>query len=116
MGGGNWPRPGLTLEEQAKDMAGEKAQWDARKSFPYAVLSADGSKEFGCFYIRPSNKVGYDAVATMWVVKEQFDKGFEAQLHREMKDWIAKAWPFQKVAWQGKEISQAEWKALPKKP
>ncbi len=75
MGGGNWPRPSLTLEDQAKDMAGEKAQWDARKSFPYAVLSADGSKEYGCFYVRPSNKAGYDAVAIMWVIKEQLDKG-----------------------------------------
>ena len=56
--GGNWPKPGLRMDDQAKDMAGEKAQWDARKSFPYAVLSADGSKEFGCFYIRPCGKGG----------------------------------------------------------
>src|SRR6266853_526332 len=36
--GGNWPRADLTMVDQAKDMAGEKAQWDGRKSFPYAVL------------------------------------------------------------------------------
>ena len=63
--GGNWPRPGLTMDDQAKDMAGEKAQWDGRKSFPFAVLTADGSKELGCFYLRPSAKEGYDVVATM---------------------------------------------------
>ncbi len=32
--GGKWPRPELTMADQAKDMAGEKAQWDNRKSYP----------------------------------------------------------------------------------
>jgi hypothetical protein len=113
--GGNWPRPGLTMDDQAKDMAGEQAQWDARKSFPYAVLTPDGIKELGCFYIRPSNKEGYDAVATMWVTKDQFDAGLEARLLQDMKGWVATAWPFKNVAWPGHGISQAEWKALPKK-
>ena len=52
-------------------------------------------------------------MATFWVTKDQFDKGFEAILYREMKAWLAKSWPFQKVAWPGKEITRAEWKALP---
>ena len=52
-------------------------------------------------------------MATFWVTKDQFDRGFEAILYREMKAWLAKSWPFQKVAWPGKEITRAEWKALP---
>ncbi len=113
--GGNWPRPELTMADQAKDMAGEKAQWDGRKSFPYAVLTLDGSKELGCFYLRPSPKDGYDVVATMWVVKEEFDKGFEDQLYKDMKVWVAQAWPFKKPAWRGREISADAWKAVPNK-
>ena len=113
--GGNWPTAGLTIADQAKDMAGEKAQWDARKSFPYAVLAADGSKELGCFYIRPSAKEGYDAVATMWVTKDQFDNGFEKQLLNDMKAWLASAWPMKKVAWPGKDMPLADWRALPAK-
>ena len=96
--GGNWPRPGLTMEDQAKDMAGEKAQWDGRKSFPFAVLTLDGTKELGCFYLRPSPKDGYDVAATMWTIQEEFDKGFEDQLYKDMKAWLASAWPFRKVA------------------
>ncbi len=115
MGGGNWPRPDLTMADQAKDMAGEKAQWDGRKSFPFAVLTSDGSRELGCFYLRPSNKAGYDVAATMWVTQEAFDKGFEAKLYQDMKAWVSKAWPFEKVAWPGKDIPLAEWRALPKK-
>ncbi len=113
--GGNWPSPGLTMADQAKDMAGEKAQWDGRKSFPFAVLSLDGSKELGCFYLRPSAKEGYDVVATMWVVKDQFDAGFEDQLYKDMKAWVAQAWPFQKPAWRGREIAADAWRALPNK-
>jgi len=113
--GGNWPRPGLTMDDQAKDMAGEKAQWDGRKSFPFAVLTPDGTKELGCFYLRPSQKEGYDVVATYWVTQEAFDAGFEPQLEKDMRAWLAKAWPFQKVAWRGREISAEAWRALPNK-
>ena len=72
--GGNWPRPDLTMDDQSKDMAGEKAEWDTRKSFPFAVLTLDGAKELGCFYLRPSSKEGFDVVATMWVTKDAFDR------------------------------------------
>jgi hypothetical protein len=113
--GGNWPRPDLTLADQAKDMAGEKSQWDGRKSFPFAVLNREGTKEFGCFYLRPSAKEGYDVAITMWVTKDQFDKGFEEQLYKDMKVWIAKSWPFQKPAWRGHEITNEAWRALPNK-
>ena len=113
--GGDWPRPDLTMDDQAKDMAGEKAQWDGRKSFPFAVLNSAGTKELGCFYLRPSSKQGYDVAVTMWVTKDQFDKGFEDQLYKEMKVWVAEAWPFKKPAWRGREISSEAWKALPDK-
>ncbi len=110
--GGNWPTANLTMADQAKDMAGEQKQWDTRASFPYAVLTPDGKKELGCFYLRPSRKKGYDAVATMWVTKEAFDRGFETALYQDMKRWVETAWPFQKVAWPGKAISHEEWKRL----
>lgn len=113
--GGKWPHAGLTMEDQARDMAGEKAQWDARRSFPYAVLTKDGSRELGCFYIRPSRKEGYDATATLWTTKEQAGKGFDEQLYRDMKSWLAQSWPFTNVAWPGREIPHEEWKALPSK-
>ena len=103
------------MDDQAKDMAGEKAQWDARKSFPYAVLTSDGKKELGCFYIRPSSKEGVDAVATLWTTKEAAANGFDKQLYQDMKTWIANAWPFQQVAWPGIEIPAAEWRAKPAK-
>ncbi len=111
--GGNWPRPGLTMADQAKDMDGEKAQWDSRNSFPFAILTPDGTKELGCFYLRPSNREGYDVVATLWTTQEAFDAGMEDVLIRDLKAWLVRDWPFRKPAWRGREITSEAWKALP---
>jgi hypothetical protein len=113
--GGNWPTRQITMADQVKDMAGEKEQWEGRKSFSFAVLSTDGTTELGCFYLRPSPKEGYDVVATMWVTKEEFAKGFDPQLYKDMKLWVAQAWPFKNVAWRGREISADAWSGIPNK-
>lgn len=112
-GSGRWPHEKLTMEDAEKDVKGEMERFLARKSFTYAVLSPDGQKELGCVYIRPSSKRGYDAQVAMWVTKEQFDQGFDARLFGEVKQWLAAKWPFQKVAYPKREISEAEWQALP---
>jgi hypothetical protein len=104
------------MEDAMKDMQQEKARFESRRSFAYGVLTSDGKRELGSFYLRPSPKHGYDATASLWVTKEQFDKGFEAVLVKDMKNWIAAAWPFQKVAWPRREIPAETWNALPNKP
>lgn len=114
-GSGRWPRPGLTMEDAKKDMAAEKEQWDKRLSFPFAVLTPDGRKELGSFYLRPSPKAGYDAVATYWVVREAHAAGFDKTLIEEMKRWVASAWPFKKVGWPGVDMPVEEWRKLPAK-
>ena len=60
--GGNWPHKDLTMADAMKDMENEAARFKARKSFAYAVLTPDGSKELGSVYIRPSKKP-----ATTWL-------------------------------------------------
>lgn len=113
--GGNWPHAGLTMKEAVKDVEGEQARFQARRSFTYAVLSLDGTTELGCVYIQPSRKEGYDAAVRLWVTKAQFDAGFDAKLYADMKEWVATAWPFKKVAWPKRDISAEDWDKLPKK-
>jgi hypothetical protein len=115
-GGGKWPHAGLTMTDAMKDMENEETRFKSRRSFAYAVLTPDGSKELGSVYVRPSRKQGYDAQVTMWVTKEQFDRGFEEELFKAVKAWIGKDWPFQKVGYPKREPSEAEWNALPNKP
>lgn len=112
---GNWPHAGITMADAMKDMEGEIASFGARKSFAYAVLTPDGSKELGCFYLRPSPKQGYDAVASLWVTKDQYDKGFEPVLLKDMRAWTASAWPFKKIAWPRRDIPLESWNSLPAK-
>jgi hypothetical protein len=112
---GGWPHKNITMADALKDVEGEIARFHARESFTYAVLTPDGMKELGCVYIRPSRKAGYDAQVAMWVTAEQFHAGFESELAPEVKKWLAAKWPFEKVAFPKREISQKEWDALPNK-
>ena len=99
---GNWPNDKITMADATKDVEGEIARFQARKSFTYAVLTPDGKRELGCVYISPSRQPGFDAQVRMWVTKAEFDKGFETKLRADMKAWVASAWPFKNVAWPEK--------------
>lgn len=113
--GGGWPNKNITMVDALKDVEGEISRFHARESFTYAVLTPDGSKELGCVYIRPSRKAGYDAQVALWVTAEQFHAGLENDLVPEVKRWLAAKWPFQKVGFPKRDISQKEWDALPNK-
>jgi len=95
-GSGKWPHAGITMDEAIKDVEGEQARFQARKSFTYAVLSLDGKKELGCLYIRPSRKPEFDAKVVMWVTKAELDQGLQPKLLADTKAWLTKAWPFKK--------------------
>jgi hypothetical protein len=111
-----WPHAGLTMEDAVKDVEGEIAGFRARRKFTYAVLDPQGAEEWGCLYISPSPKQGYDAQVRMWVTKKKFDEGFEAKLEQASRAWLAKDWPFAKVVFIGKDISREDYRALPDKP
>jgi hypothetical protein len=110
-----WPREGLTMEDAVKDMEHEQAQWEERKSFPYAVLDPEKTRERGCVYVRPSKKQGYEAAVRSWVTAEEYANGFDEQLFAWAKQWVETTWPFEKVAYPGREMPMDEWEALPDK-
>lgn len=97
--GGRWPNEKITMADAVKDVEGEIARFNARRSFTYAVLSVDGGKELGCVYISPSRKPGHDAAVRLWVTKAEFDKGLQPILLEDMKAWLGKSWPFKNVLW-----------------
>jgi hypothetical protein len=111
-----WPHAGLTLEDAMKDVEGEAAGFRERRKFTYAVLNSVESRELGSVYISPSKKVGYDAQVRMWVTQNQAEIGFDTRLYEEVKAWVKAKWPFQKVAFIGREISREDYAKLPDKP
>lgn len=107
-----WPHPGITDAEAMVDMQTEQGRFAQRKSFAYGVLTPDGKRERGSVYVQPSPVAGYDAVVRMWVTKADYDAGFEAELYAWVVQWIARDWPFAKVAYPGHAIGWQEWDKL----
>ena len=101
-GSGKWPYPGITMAEAVKDVEGEQERFQARKSFTYAVLSPDGKQELGCVYIQPSREKEYDAVVAMWTTKKAFEGGLQTRLDADVRAWLKKDWPFQRVLYRNK--------------
>jgi hypothetical protein len=95
--GGRWPNASITMADAVKDVEGEQRRFQARRSFTYAVLTLDGTKELGCVYISPSRTEGYDAAVRLWVTKEQYDAGLQPVVLEEVKAWLARSWPFKNV-------------------
>lgn len=107
-----WPHANISDADAMLDMETEEARFSKRESFAYGVLTPDGTRERGSFYVRPSPVAEYDAVVSLWVTKADYDAGFDAELYQWGKEWVAKQWPFAKVAYPGREIDWATWGAL----
>lgn len=112
--GGDWPQ-GLTLEEDLIDLGWHQREFTLRSSFAYTMMAPDESVCLGCIYINPSLKRGYDAMVQLWVRASELDSGLDDELYATVKTWIASDWPFENVAYPGRAISAADWRALPDK-
>lgn len=108
----SWPHNDISAADAMKDMENEQSRFQNRKSFAYAVLTPDGTRERGSLYVSPSSVEGYDAVVRMWVTKAEYDAGFDANLYAWATGWVESEWPFAKVAYPGRAIDWDSWDAL----
>jgi len=97
-----WPSKDLTFEQDLIDLGWHQKEFQRRSSFAYTVVSLDESEVIGCLYINPTAKGDYDAVINMWVRTSVLVQGLDTILFNTVKEWIAKDWPFKKVAYPGK--------------
>jgi hypothetical protein len=108
---GSWP-VGLTLEQNLIDLGWHQKEFQRRTSFAYTVVSLDESRVLGCVYIYSFNVGGYDARATMWVRTDMLDKGLDQHLYEAVKRWLTDDWPFENVAYPGRDLSLEEYNEL----
>lgn len=111
--GGTWPRDGFTLEENLEDLERHQQEYLDRKAFAYTVVALDESRVLGCLYINPPRRADsdpdaadaddIDAIVHMWVRQSEYDKGLDGVLYHEVKQWIDELWPFDSVAYPGRE-------------
>ena len=109
--GSTWPI-GLTLEQNLIDLGWHQKEFQIRSSFAYTVVSLDEERVLGCLYIYAFDKAGYDARVTMWVRADTLKEGLDEHLFGSVKNWIAEDWPFEKVAFPGRDMSFEEYNRL----
>lgn len=110
--GSIWPTKDFTFEQNLIDLGWHQKEFQKRSSFAYTVVSLDESQVIGCVYINPTTKGDYDAEITMWVRASVLKHGLDAIVFDSVQKWISRDWPFQKVAYPGREIPWAEWESM----
>lgn len=108
-----WPPATMTFEQDRADLARHEREMREHLSFNYAVLDPDESRLFGCVYIDPAERAGADADISWWVVDEALGAPLETTLLKFVPDWVGKAWPFRRPRFVGRDLTWAQWLALP---
>lgn len=110
--GAGWPE-GLTLEQNLIDLGWHQKEFQRRTSFAYTVVTLDESRVVGCVYIDPTTKRGYDAEVFLWAREAALGSPADARLFKAVNEWLAADWPFENVAFPGREIDWKSWESIP---
>ncbi|MCC3859603.1 hypothetical protein [Pseudemcibacter aquimaris] len=103
----DWPADDMSLEKNMSDLITHEKEFKAREAFAFTVLTTDKTKCIGCLYIEPSNRDGVDAEVYYWLRDDSLELMSEFEI--TIKSWLAKEWPFNSIAYPGREISWEEW-------
>jgi hypothetical protein len=93
-----WPHP-MSLEENRADLERHARDFAARSGFTYTVLDPSDRGVIGCVYIYPDKDGVSDAVVLSWV--RATHAGLDAPLRELVSRWLAEAWPFERVSYDG---------------
>jgi hypothetical protein len=109
---GRWPVEGFALADNLRDLQQHEADFLARTSFTYTVLTLDQTRCLGCVYIDPLEpmltklpapaevlaRVPDDAaVVHFWVRSERLADELDRRLLTALLSWFREAWAFQLV-------------------
>jgi hypothetical protein len=109
-----WPVEDMTVEQNLQDLIGHEQEFLQRKSFAYTVVSLDETQCLGCVYIYPSRIECFDAEVYLWVRTYELTDVIDTELFLTVKQWMVDSWPFQRVAFPGREIDWETWESLMK--
>lgn len=102
----HWPKADMTMEQDLIDIGWHQKEFQNRSSFAYKMMSLDEVTCLGCVYIYPTSKADVDAQVIMWV---RSGSDLDQQLHEDVRQWLANAWPFRNVVYPGRIISWSDW-------
>ena len=98
---------------QALHLARHAEEMERNESFNFALFDRAETHLLGCVYIDPPERIGADAEISWWVVDELVGSELESELDAAIPVWIATHWPFTTPRFVGRDLSWAEWLALP---
>lgn len=111
--GGHWPAAGFTLVDNLADLQEHEREHLAREAFTFTVLDPAEAICLGCVYVRPLARLlgHYDldpalvpgatersAHVDFWVRPEAEHANLDHRLVRALRDWFARDWAFDLVA------------------
>lgn len=107
--GGNWPTPGLTIEDDLIDLAWHQREFENRSSFAYTVMNPVETECLGCFYLYPTGFRGpapedADVDVSFWVTQTSYDQGLYPALYSALQHWLDEKWPFKRIYWSNSNL------------
>ncbi|MFC8448290.1 N-acetyltransferase [Kitasatospora sp. NPDC057223] len=108
-----WPPASMTYQQDFDDLVRHEREIAAHQSFNYALFDDAGTALLGCVYIDPPEKAGADAEISWWVVDDRVGTALQHDLDALVPRWIAEDWPFERPRHVGRDLSWADWLALP---
>ena len=108
----SWPADDFTIEQNRNDLARHQAEHEAGDAFTYTVMDPEEMSCLGCIYMVPLpfhlmrvgaadelvESAAWDAAAVyFWVRSPRLPSGLEAELLREIRDWMAREKAFSRV-------------------
>jgi GNAT superfamily N-acetyltransferase len=101
--GGQWPRPGFTLEENLADLQGHEADFHARRGFTYTVMDPTQHRCLGCVYAYPldddraDRDRDYEALVWFWVRPDRVADDLDRRLLAAIVPWLRSDFAFTRV-------------------
>lgn len=104
----DWPKEDMSLEENRTDLLRHSAEFKSRQAFAYTVLTLSREKCIGCVYIDPSKVSEFDCEVYLWVRESHLT--LDDTLYTDIHKWLLSSWPFERIAFPGREIPWDTWK------
>ena len=101
--GGQWPRPGFTLEENLAHLQGHEADFHARRGFTYTVMDPTETRCLGCVYAYPPEDDGdrrerdYKTLVWFWVSPDLVADDLDRLLLAALVPWLRSDFAFTRV-------------------
>ncbi|MBB3675466.1 N-acetyltransferase [Modestobacter versicolor] len=109
-----WPPATMTVAQDREDLARHAREIATHQSFLYGLFAEDEAELLGCLYVDPPERVGgADAEVSWWVVDGLVGTEVERAFDDFVPRWLAAEWPLTAPRFVGRDLSWAEWLALP---